>query len=139
MGKQTTESGKKDAELSEKQDQSIELTGEEATSLVQMIGMSMQMGTVSPQMEIAKKLTAEHIESYLDGQKKLSDLQFNELRERKWFYAAIVAALLVFILVLVGLLKEQPDTLDSVLHTLGGLLVGLVGGYGYGKTQSDKT
>ena len=44
---------------------------------------------------------------------------------------------MVFIVVLVFLLSDKPDVLEKVLYTLGGLIVGAFGGYGFGKTKKD--
>ena len=44
---------------------------------------------------------------------------------------------LVFIVALVVLLKDNPDILEKVLYTLGGVITGAFGGYGIGKNARD--
>jgi hypothetical protein len=46
-------------------------------------------------------------------------------------------AALIFIVVMVVLLKNQPDMLEKILYTLGGITAGAFGGYGFGKHQSN--
>lgn len=103
-----------------------------------MIGMSMQMGGVfSPQLELMKKMTSEHVSEFLEGQREASNNEFKESRDNKFFMAFVITIVLVFIIVLVFLLKNNPEVMEKVLYTLGGLLAGLFGGYGYGKTKGD--
>ena len=104
----------------------------------QMIGMSMQMGgVISPQLELMKKMTTENVTEFLQGQREANNNQFKESRDNKIFLAFIVVVVLVFVTVLVILLKGNPDILEKVLYTLGGLVAGLLGGYGYGKTKKE--
>ena len=104
-----------------------------------MIGMSMQMGgVISPQLELMKKMTPEHVTKFLEGQQEASNNQFKEKRDNKIFMGTILFVVLVFVVVLVILLKNSPDILEKVLYSLGGLVAGLLGGYGYGKTQQGE-
>lgn len=65
------------------------------------------------------------------------EYQFKESRDNKIFIGIVVFLFMVFIVVLVFLLSDKPDVLEKVLYTLGGLIVGAFGGYGFGKTQKD--
>lgn len=103
-----------------------------------MIGMSMQMGgVISPQLELMKKMTAENVTEFLQGQREASNNQFRESRDNKIFLGFSLLVILVFVIVLVILLKEDSDVLEKILYTLGGLITGLLGGYGYGKSKND--
>ena len=44
---------------------------------------------------------------------------------------------MIFIIVLVFLLGDKADILEKVLYTIGGLIVGAFGGYGFGKTKRN--
>lgn len=106
-----------------------------------MMSLSMQMSRVmatSPEMELMKKMTSENIETFLEGQKEAMGYQFKEGRETKIFLCIIVLIFLIFIVVLVNLLKDKPDILEKVLYSMGGLIVGGFGGYGFGKTKKDE-
>ena len=93
--------------------------------------------SASPEMELMKKMTSQNIETFLDGQKSAMEYQFKESRDNKIFIGIVVFLFMVFIVVLVFLLCDKPDVLEKVLYTLGGLIVGAFGGYGFGKTKKD--
>lgn len=104
-----------------------------------MIGMSMQMGgIISPQMELMKKMTPEHVSEFLDTQKKTMQNQFKENRENKIFLFSVLTIVLIFIVVLIVLLKDKPEIMEKVLYALGGLITGILGGYGLGKSKSNE-
>lgn len=103
-----------------------------------MVAMSMQMGgVISPQLELMKKMTTENVTEFLQGQREVSNNQFKESRDNKIFLVIVLLMVLIFVTVLVILLKGNPDMLEKVLYTLGGLVAGLFGGYGYGKSKRD--
>lgn len=104
-----------------------------------MIGMSMQMGgIISPQMELMKKMTPEHVSEFLDTQKMTMQNQFKENRENKIFLFSVLTIVLIFIVVLIVLLKDKPEIMEKVLYALGGLITGILGGYGLGKSKSNE-
>lgn len=104
--------------------------------IIRMMGMSMQMSrVVSPEAELMRKMTPENIDNFLDGQKKAQEYGYKEGIANKIFYGFIVVIVLAFIVGLVVLLKDKPDILEKVLYSVGGLIVGLIGGYGYGRTK----
>ena len=104
-----------------------------------MVGMSMQMGgIISPQLELMKKMTSENVTEFLQGQRESANNQFKESRDHKILLAFTLVISFLFITVLVILLKENPDILEKVLYTLGGLVTGLLGGYGYGKSKREE-
>ena len=114
---------------------------EDRPEVRKMMSMTMQMGKVmsaSPEMELMKKMTSQNIESFLDGQKTAMEYQFKENRENKIFMGFMVLLFMVFIIILVNILSDKPDILEKVLYTLGGLIVGAFGGYGFGKTKHEE-
>ncbi len=103
-----------------------------------MIGMSMQVGgVISPQLELMKKMTPDHISEFLQGQREATKYQFKENRENKIFLGFILIIALVFVIIVILLLKATPEIMEKVLYTAGGFVAGIIGGYGYGKTKSD--
>ena len=101
-----------------------------------MVGMSMRMGgVISPELELMKKMTTENVTEFLQGQREAANNDFKESRDNKIFLGFVLVIILAFIVILVILLKENPDMLENVLYTLGGLVAGLLGGYGYGTTK----
>lgn len=99
---------------------------------------SVQMGgVVKSENAISKKITEEHITAYLNGSKEQMLEAYKEEHEDKIFKAIILFIVLAFIVVVILLLKNTPDIMEKVLYTLGGLLGGALGGYGYGKSKRD--
>lgn len=55
-----------------------EIPKEERHNVRKMIGMSMQMGgVISPQLELMKKMTPEHVTEFLKGQREATEFEFN--------------------------------------------------------------
>ena len=103
-----------------------------------MIGMSMQLGGImSPQMELMKKMTPEHVATFLESQREATHFQFQEKRDNKIFSVIVLCAVMVFVPVIIVLLKDKPEVMEKVLYAAGGLVAGCIGGYGYGKTKKD--
>lgn len=102
-----------------------------------MIGMSMQMSrVVTPEAELMRKMTPDNIDNFLEGQKKAQEYDYKEGIANKFFYSFIIVVVLAFIVGLVILLKNKPDLLEKVLCTVGGLITGLLGGYGFGRSKN---
>lgn len=117
----------------------IPVSEEDRPEIKKIIGMSMQMGRViSPEMEIMKKMTPEHVTEFLETQKQAMQNEFKESKDTKIFLVVVLILFLVFIIALVVLLKDKPDILEKVLYTLGGLIAGIFGGYGFGKTRGNE-
>lgn len=116
-----------------------EIPQENRQEVSQMIAMSMQMGgTFSPQTELMKKIQPEHISEFLKSQDKLADYSFKENRENKAFLGLVLVAVLGFVIVLIVLLKSNPDIMEKVIYSLVSLVTGLFGGYGLGKSSKEK-
>lgn len=112
---------------------------EEVRHEVKKMMMSMRMGGVMPpSMELMKKLTPEHVSEFLQGQREAANNQFKESRDSKVFLGISLVVILSFVVILVVLLKDSPDILEKVLYTLGGLITGLLGGYGFGKSRGSE-
>lgn len=130
------------AELSDVLEDIISDSGipeEDQPEVKKMIAMSLRMGAAaSPQVEIMKKVTAEHITQMLSSQEAESQRHYSEKREKKWFYLAWLVIVCLFIVIVIWLLREHTDTLEKVLYAAGGLIAGAVGGYGYGKSARSE-
>lgn len=111
---------------------------EERHEVKRMIGMSMQMGgVISPQLELMKKMTPEHVTDFLQGQREATQYQFKESRDSKLFRCVILLMVLIFVLILIILLKDQPETMEKVLYAAGGFAAGILGGYGAGRIKGN--
>lgn len=59
---------------------------------------------------------------------------------KKALFADVMAMVIVVIVVIVGiviLLKDKADIVEKVLYAMGGLIIGAIGGYGFGKNKGD--
>ena len=96
--------------------------------------MSMQFGAISatPENAISKKITSEHITQYLTDSSIAMKECFKERRDDKIFKGFALLVTLIFVVILIVLLKDKPSILEKIIYTIGGLVAGCVGGYGYG-------
>lgn len=98
--------------------------------------MIRMMGVMKQENPIVKKITPEH-DKFLDGSKLELQESYKERHERKIFQFLIFTVSLIFIGVLAWMLKDKEDLLEKILYTLGGLVAGAFGGYGYGKKSGE--
>lgn len=104
----------------------------------QMMISAVQMGGItSPNSAITKKITEEHITEYLAGTREQMQKGYQEKRDRKFFAFFSGLAGCAFIIAVIILLKDNPDMLEKILYTSGGIVAGAFGGYGYGKSRED--
>ncbi len=89
----------------------------------------------SPQAEMMKKVTTEHISQMLSNQEADSQRHYSEKQAKKWFSLAWLVIICVFMTGVIWLLRGSPETLEKVLYAAGGLIAGGLGGYGYGKSS----
>lgn len=103
-----------------------------------MISSSVQMRSVSsPETVVMKKLTPEHISKYLDGAEQEMKNSYAEKFHKKVFtFLSMIVAMIFFIIIIV-LLKDSPDIMEKVIYTVGGVVVGAFGGYGFGKNRNE--
>lgn len=95
------------------------------------------MGVMQRENPLLKKITEKHIDQFLEGSKIQMQEEYKEQHEKKIFLVIVLLIALVFIVALVVLLKDNPDILEKVLYTLGGVITGAFGGYGIGKNARD--
>lgn len=94
---------------------------------------------VSPEMEVSKKITSDHITTMLDNQSKAMDLQHKDQWQKMVFYGVVVFFLLVAVFGIIYLLKDTPDTMERILTVIVTAVITGLGGYGIGykKGSSD--
>ncbi|MCI8293667.1 MAG: hypothetical protein HFH53_09090 [Hespellia sp.] len=85
-----------------------------------------------------KKITPDHISQYLDGAELEMKNSYAEKFHRKIFTFSTMIVSMIFFVILVILLKDNPDVMEKVIYTVGGVVVGAFGGYGFGKNKSDE-
>lgn len=119
----------------------IENLPKEAKQLVKKLVISefgmMGVGHLSQENEVAKKINESHITNYLDGAREQMQNDYKERHERKIYTAILVFFALAFFVIIIVLLKENPDILEKIIYSVGGLIAGAFGGYGFGKRKNQ--
>lgn len=110
---------------------------EKRREIIRIISMA-QIRSYSPEAEVSKKITQEHITSMIELQKKAMDHDYADRKETRRYtfvYSLLACAVLVFVIVF---LKDKPDIMEKILYTVGGFLAGGFGGYGLCKYKTSK-
>lgn len=104
----------------------------------QLMISSVQMsGRFSPENAISKKITEEHISQYLEGAREDMQKSYDEKKQKKIFMFFMLLLTMVFFVVVILILKDKPEIMEKVIYTLGGLVAGAFGGYGFGKRRNE--
>lgn len=127
-----------DAEGVENIEALIEHLPEDKQKLIiqETFGM-MGIGRYNPENELAKKINETHITDYLDGAREQMQNDYKEKHEKKIFTVVLVALALAFFTTIIVLLKDNPDVLEKIIYSVGGVIVGAFGGYGFGRQKRD--
>ena len=96
--------------------------------------MSMQFGMVSnsPESSISKQIKPEHITQYIETSKEAMEKDYKEKHEAKLFQGFIFTIICVVFIVVIILLKNQPEYMEKIIYALLGFGAGICGGYGIG-------
>ena len=104
-----------------------------------MISSSFQLRSMSsPEAAVMKKLTPEHISKYLDGAELDMKNSYAEKFHKKVFTFLTIIVAMVFFIAIIVLLKDNPEVMEKIIYTVGGVIIGAFGGYGFGKNRNDK-
>ena len=102
-----------------------------------MVSSVQMSGRLSPQNAISKKITEEHITQYLDGAREDMQNSYAEKKQNKIFAFLVLLMTMVFFVVIILIHKDKPEIMEKILYTLGGLVAGAFGGYGFGKKRNE--
>lgn len=104
---------------------------------IMMAGFSM-ISRTSPEGEIAKKITPDHISSMLNAQEKGMDYTYKENQHRMIFLVVILFLVLAAIILVIYLLKDNnAEAMTQILTALISATLGAAGGYGIGSRKRD--
>lgn len=97
------------------------------------------IGRVSPEIEIAKKITPDHISSMLNAQEKGLDYTYKDNQHKMIFFVVILVVVLIAIIAIIALLKDNnSEAMTRILTALISAALGAAGGYGIGaKKRND--
>ena len=62
---------------------------------------------------------------------------YAEKKQSKIFLFLSMLISMIFFVIVIVILKDKPDIMEKIIYTLGGLVAGAFGGYGFGKKKSD--
>ena len=98
-----------------------------------MVAQFAMVSQATPESEVAKRITGEHITKMLDNQSKAMELTHKDENNRKLLFAGIIVALLATVFGVIVLLKDQPETMEKILTVLITATISGLGGYGIGR------
>lgn len=117
-----------------------ELPEPQRKEMSRMITASFGMiSRTSPEGEIAKKITSDHISSMLSAQEKGMDYTYKENQHRMIFFVIILVIVTIAIIAIIALLKDDhSEAMTQILTALISAALGAAGGYGIGaKKRND--
>lgn len=98
--------------------------------------MQMRSSVSSPETEVMKKLTSEHLTTYMDIMREDMHKGYEEKKHNRIISVIVLTLIMVFIIAVIIILKSNPDVMEKVIYAAGGLIAGSIGGYGLGKRKS---
>lgn len=99
---------------------------------------SIMMGTAmqeSPTQEIFKKITEEHITEFMATSREQMKEEYKESRHRRVFSGIIFLVACIFFIVIIVILKNNPAVMEKIIYSAIGMVMGILGGYGYAKNK----
>lgn len=104
----------------------------------QLMVSQFQMRTeLSPETEVMKRLTPDHITAFLETSKSEMEKSYKDKNSQRLFTGIMAVCAMVFVISIIVLLKDTPDVMEKVIYAGGGLVAGAIGGYGFGKNKND--
>lgn len=102
-----------------------------------MVSQFQMRAELSPETEVMKKLTPEHITSFLEASKDEMEKNYKDRNYQRIFTGVIALFAMLFVIAIIFLLKSTPDVMEKVIYAVLGFIGGALGGYGFGKNKSD--
>lgn len=103
-----------------------------------MVVQSSMVSRVSPEAEVTKKVTGDHITQMLQTNDKAMEHTFKDLNHKRFFTFGSGVLGLIALIAIIMLLRDDPDLMEKVLTIVfsGGL--GVAGGFGIGYVKGKK-
>lgn len=138
--KEKAESAEDEKEIEAEIEEVLESVPPEHRKVIEKFMIStVQMRSISssPEAVVMKKLTPEHISQFLEGASQEMKNSYAEKFHKKIFTFLTMLIAMIFFVVVILLLKENPDVMEKVLYAVGGVCAGAFGGYGLAKKRTD--
>jgi hypothetical protein len=97
-----------------------------------MVSQFSMISRISPDVEVSKKITSDHITTMLNTRDKAMEHTFQDNKGKRWFSIALVFLACVVLVAIILLLKDTPDTMEKIITIVLSALLGGAGGYGIG-------
>jgi len=102
-----------------------------------MQAMSIMMRSGPAESPIAKKITEEHITKHLELEEKGLELAYKDKANNRWLVIAVVVCLTVLAGFVLFLFHDDADVVLRIFLPIITGLVGVGGGYGFGKSKRE--
>ena len=101
-----------------------------------IISQFAMVSRTSPEGEIAKKITPQHIDKLLDNQGKAMDYAHKDEVHKKILVGVVLFFVIVVVFGVILLLKDSPEIMERILTVVVTAIISGLGGYGVGKSRS---
>lgn len=91
----------------------------------------------SPEADVAKKITSEHIDKLLDHQNKSMEYSYKDSQQTKFIYFVVFLVTAILVVFIIVFMKDNPEMLEKILTIIGSAGLGAFGGYGVGKISKE--
>lgn len=98
-----------------------------------MISHYAMIRRTSPEGEIAKRITSDHISTMLENDRKSMDYSHRDEWQSKLFYGFIALLAVGGVLAVILLLKDKSESMERIVDMLITAVISGLGGYGFGK------
>ena len=118
-------------------DEVLDKVPEEQRSLIRE-QLSIFMSQQEPESAISRKMTPEHISTYIKDSGE--DMRLRHGGKKQTRRCIFIIAVLTIILLgfIVYNFTDKPDVIEKIFFAVGGLIAGLIGGFGIGKSRADE-
>lgn len=122
------------ATLPEEMSQVLDKLPENEQSIIKQLwfSQSSMISRISPEFDVAKKVTSEHIDKLLDTQDKAMEKAFKDKGQRRVFMLLLTLLAATVLIALVVLLKDKPEFMEKIVTIVFSGSLGAAGGYGIG-------
>lgn len=111
----------------------LELPREERRMIRSVMASVQMIQRTGTDTAVASKITEEHITQYLNGARENMQLEHRDKHQLRITTLIAMALIGLFLVVVILLLKDNPDVMEKIIYAVGGVLIGAVGGFGIGR------
>ena len=119
-------------------DEMLEGVPEEAQQRVRtMLSVTTIAQRTSPQAELMRKMTSENIRDFMQMQDASDQRAFEDRKSQRRYNITVLTIGVVALLLLILILRPNPELLEKLVPGIIGLIAGAIGGYGYANIRKS--